>query len=1336
MATDDTSGTRNTTFEFLRSFSVVEGVIDEEDDFDVLSPIPETADCPDFTGDILDGADRIDPIHCDGHGLQFVPFRTIHNKPDPFNTIRANCWIGHLPVEVKLTKHEKHVSKMLNPYLYTIEVKHGDFEWTVKRRYKHFRQLHDALTLYRARYRLPIPKKEYRERRKTMKQDHRVSVRFPLRPDYLVSEHNILERMTQLEKYLCSLLKCKSFKNHSETMRFFEVSPLSFINKLGRKGKEGLIKKCSGGRRINIGCCGCLSKVHLAGTWNRRWLVIKDNFVAYIRPEDGAVSDVMLMDSEFSVQCGMATTGAPHGVLISNLNRKLLIKCWTSRKAREWKECLEDRAQSTARDYTQVNRFKSYAPHREDSYARWFVDASSYFEAVADALEKAKEEIFIADWWLSPEIYMKRPMVDGDKWRLDVILQRKAEMGVKVYILLYKEVELALQINSRYSKHILMNRNTENIRVLRHPDHGANGVLLWAHHEKLVVIDQSVAFLGGIDLCYGRWDDEKHRLKDLGSVDLMQTCSEVNVSSISIRPEESAVTDTTELNDDLGSTDKLTVPTSLPLTQVSPADVSIHVIPASPDERPEDTIEDHVTQSQSTSNSTNQSETVTQNSQSTVNSEVNESELTKNVINQSECTRTSQSLDQSDDVARTEDNDVVDGAVISQNPVLEAQTNDKNSAESGVHLWKEKANQKDLKLIIPKKGRVGSGAKSKLKKSVAMDTGDVIVPETVQHVTVSHRHSASSDTSSRSHNSETELIGGEQRTPQGKVIGKTGTDVPDMFSAAVRLKAVKKLMGSEQNNNKGSSQGGAGAPGSPTSNPSARRRWKMVFNVQKFESVVRKNQVPERIPRELLMGEAKKKRKNFLMGKFRERTGSFDLRLDLPPDIQRTKSEQDIAEKGLQGSSRLWIGKDYVNFIHKDFVELHSPYADFIDRNVTPRMPWHDIGAVVYGKGARDVARHFIARWNFTKLAKCKKNNNFPLLLPKNNVKCQIPQSIKNITFNVKTQILRSTSGWSAGIEAIENSIQEAYIHCIENSKHYIYIENQFFITQVDNSSLVSNDIGNALYKRILRAHRAGEKFRVYVMMPLLPAFEGEFGTPGGTALQAVTHWNYSSICRGGNSLIEKLSKEVPDPMQYIIFNGLRTHDELNGKTITELVYVHSKLMIVDDDTVIIGSANINDRSMLGKRDSEMAMMVEDLPKNKFEISFGDRKHMAGKFASSLRRTLFNEHLGLGDMGYEVDDIVSDSFYKGEWIKRASINTAVYEKVFNCIPCDDVHSFTDLKKFQSEKTLVETNQSEAEKLLQKVKGHVVLMPLNFLKNENLAPKVGTKEAILPSYLWT
>ena len=51
----------------------------------------------------------------------------------------------------------------------------------------------------------------------------------------------------------------------------------------------------------------------------------------------------------------------------------------------------------------------------------------------------------------------------------------------------------------------------------------------------------------------------------------------------------------------------------------------------------------------------------------------------------------------------------------------------------------------------------------------------------------------------------------------------------------------------------------------------------------------------------------------------------------------------------------------------------------------------------------------------------------------------------------------------------------------------------------------------------------AQENFRVYVLLPLLPAFEGEIGTSTGTAIQAVIHWNYSSICRGGKSLLERL---------------------------------------------------------------------------------------------------------------------------------------------------------------------------------------------------------------------
>ncbi|PIO30354.1 hypothetical protein AB205_0031110, partial [Aquarana catesbeiana] len=66
--------------------------------------------------------------------------------------------------------------------------------------------------------------------------------------------------------------------------------------------------------------------------------------------------------------------------------------------------------------------------------------------------------------------------------------------------------------------------------------------------------------------------------------------------------------------------------------------------------------------------------------------------------------------------------------------------------------------------------------------------------------------------------------------------------------------------------------------------------------------------------------------------------------------------------------SQYWLGKDYSNLIFKDWVQLDKPFEDFIDRLRNPRMPWRDIGAVILGKAARDASRHFIQRWNFTKV--------------------------------------------------------------------------------------------------------------------------------------------------------------------------------------------------------------------------------------------------------------------------------------------------------------------------------------------------------------------------------
>lgn len=60
----------------------------------------------------------------------------------------------------------------------------------------------------------------------------------------------------------------------------------------------------------------------------------------------------------------------------------------------------------------------------------------------------AQESIYILDWWLSPELYLRRPPSRNEQYRLDVMLQAAAERGVKVHIIVYKEVEAALTLDS------------------------------------------------------------------------------------------------------------------------------------------------------------------------------------------------------------------------------------------------------------------------------------------------------------------------------------------------------------------------------------------------------------------------------------------------------------------------------------------------------------------------------------------------------------------------------------------------------------------------------------------------------------------------------------------------------------------------------------------------------------------------------------------------------------------------------------------------------------------------------------------------------------------------
>jgi len=86
------------------------------------------------------------------------------------------------------------------------------------------------------------------------------------------------------------------------------------------------------------------------------------------------------------------------------------------------------------------HRYNSFAPVTIGNDVKWYVDGRDYFWAVSVALDNAKEVIYIEDWWLSPELFLRRPPSEAKEWRLDRVLKRKAEEGVKIFVIVYKEV--------------------------------------------------------------------------------------------------------------------------------------------------------------------------------------------------------------------------------------------------------------------------------------------------------------------------------------------------------------------------------------------------------------------------------------------------------------------------------------------------------------------------------------------------------------------------------------------------------------------------------------------------------------------------------------------------------------------------------------------------------------------------------------------------------------------------------------------------------------------------------------------------------------------------------
>ncbi|WP_158697060.1 phospholipase D-like domain-containing protein [Cronobacter malonaticus] len=114
---------------------------------------------------------------------------------------------------------------------------------------------------------------------------------------------------------------------------------------------------------------------------------------------------------------------------------------------------------------------------------------------------------------------------------------------------------------------------------------------------------------------------------------------------------------------------------------------------------------------------------------------------------------------------------------------------------------------------------------------------------------------------------------------------------------------------------------------------------------------------------------------------------------------------------------------------------------------------------------------------------------------------------------------------------------------------------------------------------------------------------------------------------------------------------------------------MHSKLTIVDDRYVLIGSANINDLSLDGDRDSELAVLISDTEHGYTDLDGSGNSVPYRNFARQLRQKAWRKWLG--SASGECAEVMNKPASPNSWKKIqmiAKYNAKIYEDIFDFIP--------------------------------------------------------------------
>lgn len=143
----------------------------------------------------------------------------------------------------------------------------------------------------------------------------------------------------------------------------------------------------------------------------------------------------------------------------------------------------------------------------------WAIDGAAYFEALRDCFDRARQEILIVGWDIDSRVELIRdpdsrhypsPLCETLQGLVD------ARPGLRVHVLSWDFAMIYLLERELLPAYSFGWHDSERLHFALDSRHAPGA----SHHQKLVVIDGRVAFIGGIDITKNRWDTPSHSRDD------------------------------------------------------------------------------------------------------------------------------------------------------------------------------------------------------------------------------------------------------------------------------------------------------------------------------------------------------------------------------------------------------------------------------------------------------------------------------------------------------------------------------------------------------------------------------------------------------------------------------------------------------------------------------------------------------------------------------------------------------------------------------------------------------------------------------------------------------